>query len=66
MQSVFEKHRDGIKIYELTGIEQGRLLFAMAILSDCQEMTGEGDITDEINEAKELMSSVIVRLERRG
>lgn len=58
--SVFTKHADGIKTYEATGgRERGRLLFAMAILSDCQEMVGTGDVSDEMNEAKELIGSVI-------
>ena len=58
--SAFEKHADEIKTYEAaSGTERGRLLFAMAILSDCQEMVGKGDISDELNEAKELNASVI-------
>ena len=57
--SVFVKHADEVKTYEVAGRERGRLLFAMAILSDCQEMAGSGDVSDEINEAKELISSII-------
>lgn len=58
--SVFDKHADEIKTYELAGDrERGRLLFAMAILSDCQEMVGQGDVSVEIDEAKELIASVI-------
>lgn len=67
--SVFKEHRDEIKTYEVAGVKQGRLLFAMAILSDCQEMLDTGadpdDVSAEINEVKELISSVIVRLQRQ-
>lgn len=63
MVSVFEKHGEDVKTYEATGgVKRGRLLFSMAILSDCQEMTGSGDISDEIDEAKELIVSVIEML----
>jgi len=59
LESVFVKHGAEITGYEFPGhIEHGRLLFAMAILSDCQEMVApDSPVIDELNEAKELMSS---------
>ena len=63
MVSVFEKHGEDIKTYEtVSGVQRGRLLFSMAILSDCQEMTEASGISDEIDEAKELITSVIKML----
>lgn len=61
--SVFEKHGEEIATYEKAGgTARGRLLFAMAILSDCQEMAG-GNLIDvvngELDEVKELLASVI-------
>lgn len=61
--SVFEKHAREIKTYEVGGVERGHLLFAMAILSDCQEMVRMPPVVEELNEAKELMSSVMVELQ---
>lgn len=63
--SVFAKHGREIAMYEKAGgISRGRLLFAMAILSDCQEMAGEGDLSEEIDESKELIQSVIQNLDK--
>lgn len=61
--NVFEKHGTEIATYEKAGgTTRGRLLFAMAILSDCQEMAG-GNLNDtvdgELDEVKELLASVI-------
>lgn len=59
--SVFEKHGKEIALYEKpSGVTRGRLLFAMAILSDCTEMLGEGDVSMELAEVKELLQSVIL------
>lgn len=64
--SVFERHKADIELYEATAPsgnlparETGRLLFAMAILSDVQEMVPHPSVVEELNEAKELIASVI-------
>lgn len=63
-KSVFKKHKDELKIYEMTSQEIGRLEFAMAILSDVEEMLSNYNkkITKEIEEAKEILGSEIMRL----
>jgi len=58
--TVFEKHGEEIKMYELSaGKLKGRLIFAMAILSDVQCLTANQELCREIDEAKELIGSVI-------
>jgi len=60
MASVFERHGEEISLYqEITGPVNGGIIFAMAILSDAQEMTDPSDILQEVNEAKELLASVL-------
>jgi hypothetical protein len=58
-QSVFQKHKHELEVYEITGVEMGRLLFALAVLSDCQEMTDLEAVRGEITEVKELIVSVM-------
>ena len=64
MPSVFETHGCEIAVYEASSTPNcGRLLFATAILSDVQEIVGDNQwAVDEIDEAKELIISVIERL----
>lgn len=60
MASVFERHGEEISLYqEITGPVNGGIIFAMAILSDAQELTDPSDILQEVNEAKELLASVL-------
>jgi len=61
MKTVFEKHGEEIKMYELSaGKLKGRLMFAMAILSDVRNLlTANEALCREIDEAKELIGSVI-------
>ncbi len=68
-KSVFAIHKDAIKTYEeVDGRVTGRVMFTMSILSDVQEMVKAGmhpdNIYQELNEAKELLSSVVVRCDR--
>ena len=66
--SVLEKHGREIAMAEAMGKKIGRLHFAVCVLSDVQEMVRFGEepekINEEINEAKELILSVIDELEK--
>jgi len=71
--SVFEKHQKEIEVYQLAaGPTKGKLLFAMAILSDVQEMLtpqcgpseDETDLLDELNEVKELIVSAMDEIQK--
>jgi len=61
--SVFEKHRKELRLYEASaGKLRGRLMFAIAILSDVQSIlltANRETLYGEIDEAKTLISSVI-------
>ena len=61
--SVRESYPLSLELYESTmGQHDGRLALAGVILSNAQEMVGVGEgslLIDEINEARELISSVI-------
>jgi len=62
MRTVFEKHGEEIKMYELSaGKLKGRLMFAMAILSDVRNLLANQQeaLCEEIDEVKELIGSVI-------
>lgn len=60
MASVFERPGDEISLYQqITGRVNGSILYAMATLSDAQEMTDPSDILQEVNEAKEVLTSVL-------
>ena len=59
MESVFVKHGDEVKNYEAVGGRvPGRLLYAMAIISDVQPGVSLG-AQEELDEVKELLQSVI-------
>lgn len=56
MQSVFERHKDDVELYQrLLGEINGSLFLAMAILSDVQEMLTATKHLQEVSEAKELV-----------
>lgn len=61
MVSVFDRHKAELTIYQrLFGVVAGSLLYAAGILSDVQEMrNGDKVIMQELNEAKELLGTVI-------
>jgi len=66
MQSVFAKHGKEIEIYQKqNGRINGMLAYAMAILSDIQEIVGnqyaDHDLNEEINEVKELILEAMNR-----
>lgn len=68
-KSVFVLHKRAIQTHEeLEGRIYGRLMFSASILSDTQEMLCAGVdpdvISQEIDEAKELIFSVMVRCDR--
>jgi hypothetical protein len=64
MTSVFERHGDEIKLYEMgAGKKVGQLLFASAILSDVIEMHPE--TREEVDEVKELIGSVVMMLMKK-
>jgi len=59
--SVFESHKAEITLYQrLFGVVVGSLMYAAGILSDVQEMrSGDEVVTQELNEAKELLGAAI-------
>lgn len=64
MASVFETHKDEIELQQrLLGQLPGYLMFALQILSDCQEMvSGASDperVRTELEEVKELIGAVL-------
>ena len=60
MASVFERHGEEIRLYQkITGPVNGGIMAAMAILSEAQEMADPDDILQEVNEAKEVLTSVL-------
>lgn len=60
MESLFDRYGDEMKLYQhIAGPVNGRILFAMAILSEVQKMTDLSDIQLEVNELKELLTSVL-------
>lgn len=65
MGDVFEKHKKEIEMCEgMLGVVDGRLFYAVSILSDVQHMVGDNEeINDEINEVKQLIISI---LKQRG
>lgn len=60
MPSVYVKHKRDLDLYRTLGEGRvdGRLLFAMAILSDVQHLTQDRAIIEELDEVKELISDV--------
>ncbi len=65
---VYERHGEEIKLYQLVaGTEKGKLLFAVAILSDVQHLLDPSMITNvakdeirtELDEAKQLIGDVM-------
>lgn len=62
MVSVFEKHKKEIEFHEtVIGKELGRLMFAVAILSDIEAEFPK--TREEVEEVKELLISLIPEIE---
>jgi len=60
MESVFVRHSEQVMFYErVLGPVDGGIVFAMAILSDAQEMTDPDDIREQVGEAKELLAAAL-------
>jgi len=62
-EELMKKHGMEIRTYEMSGQNTGRLMYAMAILSDVEHMITPSvapiKAVDEIEEAKLIMSKVI-------